>query len=38
MISYFVEVKGEWLFEIAKDYFNPRNVKHIDAKSEFSSR
>ena len=30
----FVEIKGEWLFEIAKDYFNPRNIKHIETRKE----
>lgn len=29
-----LEIKGEWLFELAKEYFNPRNIKHIETRRE----
>ena len=28
------DVKGAWLYEIAPDYFNPRNIKNIDTRRE----
>lgn len=27
-------IKGEWLFEIAKDFFNPRNIRNLDTRRE----
>lgn len=27
-------IKGEWLFEVAKNYFNPRNIKHLETRRE----
>ena len=29
-----IEIKGDWLFETAKNYFNPRNIKHIETRRE----
>ena len=28
------EMKGEWLFEVAAEYFNPDNIKNIETKKE----
>ena len=28
------EVKGEWLFEINADYFNPQKIRHVDTRRE----
>lgn len=28
------EMRGEWLFEVAAEYFNPDNVKNIETKKE----
>ena len=28
------DVKGQWLFEIASEYFNPRTIKNIDTRKE----
>ena len=28
------DVKGQWLFEIAPEYFNPRTIKNIDTRKE----
>lgn len=28
----FLDVKSEWLFEISPEYFNPRNIKHIETR------
>ena len=28
------DIKPEWFFDIAPDYFNPQNIKHIETKKE----
>lgn len=28
------EIKGEWLFQIAANYFNPANIKNFETKKE----
>lgn len=28
------EMKGEWLFEVSADYFNPDNIRNIETKKE----
>jgi pre-mRNA-splicing factor ATP-dependent RNA helicase DHX15/PRP43 len=28
------DVKAIWLFEIAAEYFNPRNIKNVDTRKE----
>lgn len=28
------EMKGEWLFEVAADYFNPEKIKNIETQKE----
>lgn len=27
-------MKGQWLFEIAPEYFNPKTIKNIDTRKE----
>ena len=29
-----IAIEGEWLLEIAPDYFNPRSIKYLDTKKE----
>jgi pre-mRNA-splicing factor ATP-dependent RNA helicase DHX15/PRP43 len=28
------DVKGQWLYEIAPEYFNPKSIKNIDTRKE----
>lgn len=28
------EMKGEWLFEVSAEYFNPENIRNIETKKE----